>query len=44
MRKGRERKEALYSLLIGTAIVWLPIAAGGDRRRPDPGAWDCERR
>lgn len=25
MRKGRERKEALYSLLIGTAIVWLPI-------------------
>lgn len=26
MRKGRERKEALYSLLIGTAIVWLPIA------------------
>ena len=33
MRKGRERKEALYSLLIGTAIVWLPISlsviAGG---------------
>lgn len=25
MRKGRERKEALYSLLIGTAIVWMPI-------------------
>lgn len=25
MRKGRERKEALYSLLTGTAIVWLPI-------------------